>query len=322
MIFLPLRGPFRDSFRLRSYPLRHLALGHGRRCVMKTLIYSSAAWCALVGLTTGCRMFSQTELAKGHSPLRPAQASPDSVAMQLIWARYPAQDHSIDDAWREIDETQIEPSVRRELADNGLRAGVIGATMIPDAIERVMHRGESRPRGEKAPASNDPSSLAAEPVVHGRVQQLRRNQRSEIQASEVYPTLPLLVRGGSELGGHTYSDAQAIYALRVDPQPDRTTLVELTPELHFGQPHLNYTGEEGVLRQVLTRDREVFERLRISVKLAPGEMLVLMSLPDAGRSLGHYFHTVDSADGCRQKLILIRVAEVPNSDTFAAVSSL
>ena len=42
-----------------------------------------------------------------------------------------------------------------------------------------------------------------------------------------------------------------------------------------------------------------------------------MSLPDAGSRLGHYFHTVDSADGRQQKLILIRLAEVPPSDTFA-----
>ena len=61
----------------------------------------------------------------------------------------------------------------------------------------------------------------------------------------------------------------------------------------------------------------MFDRLRLTVKLAPGEMLVLMSLPDAGSRLGHYFHTVDSADGPQQKLILIRLAEVPPSDTFA-----
>ena len=46
-------------------------------------------------------------------------------------------------------------------------------------------------------------------------------------------------------------------------------------------------------------------------------MLVLMSLPDAGSRLGQYFHTVESPDGPQQKLILIRLAEVPPSDTFA-----
>ena len=77
----------------------------------------------------------------------------------------------------------------------------------------------------------------------------------------------------------------------------------------------------GILRQAPLREREVFDRLRMSVRLAPGEMLVLMSLPDAGSRLGHYFHTVDSADGPQQKLILIRLAEVPPSDTFADLAS-
>ena len=34
--------------------------------------------------------------------------------------------------------------------------------------------------------------------------------------------MPLLVSRGRELGGRTFRDAQAIYALTVDPQPDQT----------------------------------------------------------------------------------------------------
>jgi hypothetical protein len=163
---------------------------------------------------------------------------------------------------------------------------------------------------------------AEEPIVHGRVQRLGRNQRSQIQASEVFASLPLLVRGGRELRGDTYEQAQAVYALRVDPQPDRTVLIELTPELHHGAPRLRWTSDDGIgLRQEPLRDREVFDRMRISLRLAPGEMLVLMSLPDAGSRLGHYFHTVESAAGPQQKLILIRLAEFPPSDTFALASN-
>jgi hypothetical protein len=56
----------------------------------------------------------------------------------------------------------------------------------------------------------------------------------------------------------------------------------------------------------------------MAVKLAPGELLVLMSLPDAGSLLGEYFHTAEGAEGRQQKLILLRLAEMPPSDTFAA----
>jgi hypothetical protein len=77
-------------------------------------------------------------------------------------------------------------------------------------------------------------------------------------------------------------------------------------------------GDEGVWHQAMQRDREVFDRLRMNVHLAPGDMLVIMSLPNSGSRLGHYFHTVESPDGPQQKLILIRLAEVPQSDAFAS----
>jgi hypothetical protein len=290
---------------------------------MKTATHFGAALALLACLASGCQLFPRSHVAlKGHSPLQPAQASPDSVAMNIVWARFSANDPIRDDAtWREIDEAQIEPAIRRELLNNGFRAGVISGAM-PPAIAKIMRQDE-RPAAPpvvgdpKAPATVQSAELLNDPVVHGRTKQMSRKLRVEVPASEVYGSLPLLVSGGSELGGHTYEQAQAIYALRVDPQPDHSTLVELTPELHHGAARLRYSGEEGIVRQVMGKDREVYDRLRFSVKLAPGEMLVLMSLPDAGSRLGHYFHTVDSSDGLQQKLILIRLAEVPPSDTFA-----
>lgn len=288
---------------------------------MTNLTHIRIALALLVCTAGGCRLLSEQTVAKGHSPLKPAPSSPDSVAMEIIWARFPAGDPVIDEAsWREIDESPIEPSIRRELLNNGLRAGVISNSM-PAAIGRVLHQNESRTNEPSTSDEKQTAELKTEPIVHGRNMRVRRNQRTEIQASEIYPSLSLLVSGGSELAGRTYEQAQAIYALRVDPRPDRTALVELTPELHIGEPKLRFSaGEDGILRQVPLREQKVFEKLRLSVRLAPGEMLVLMSLPDAGSRVGHYFHTVDSANGPQQKLVLIRLAEVPPSDTFAATN--
>jgi hypothetical protein len=274
-----------------------------------------------LGAVGGCRLFTDDAGQLGKSPLRPAQASPDSVTMEIIWARYPANDPQLNsEAWQQIDETQLSPAVRRELANNGFRAGVIGGT-LPDAIARALNSsGDSLAEATTSEGESPEVNVTTDPIVHGRVQQLRRKQRSEIQASEVYPSLPLLVNNGRELSGRTYAQAQAIYALRVDPQPDRTVLVELIPELHFGPLQWRWTrGEDdaGILRQAQVRDHDVFQQLRMSVKLAPGQMLVLMGLPDAGSRLGQYFHTTSSPEGPQQKLILIRLAGVPASDTFA-----
>src|SRR5262249_52962885 len=171
-----------------------------------------------------------------------------------------------------------------------------------------------RPRKntDDATQDTDAASLVDEPTVQRRMLQLRRGRRAEIQASEVLDSVPLLVARGRELGGRTYHDAQAIYGLHADPQPDQTVNIELTPELHYGAARVRWTGgDEGILRQQAARDHEVYDEMRMSVRLAPGEMLVLMSLPNADSRLGHYFHTVDSANGPQQNLVLIPLPQLP-----------
>jgi hypothetical protein len=278
--------------------------------------------CTLVFLAAGggCRMFDHEAVVQRRSPLRPAQQSPDSVALEMMWVRFPADDpHLAEAAWQAIDETSIDPGVHRELANNGFRVGIITGG-LPDAMAQALDQTGSSEEAYDL-SGNSKMSFGGTPKVRGRLKQLRRNERWEIQASDIYPSMPLLVNKELEpMRGRTYPDAQAMYALRVDPQPDRTVAVELTPELHYGPPRLRFTGgDEGILRSEPLRDREVFDRMRMNVRLAPGDMLVLMNLPDSGGcALGEYFHTVESSEGRQQKLILLRLAQVPQSDTFAA----
>jgi hypothetical protein len=279
---------------------------------------------ATIALAAGCRLFNEQAEPGGRSLLRPASPSPDSVAMEIIWARFAVGDPELsDEAWQEVDETQIPLAVRRELAANGFRAGIVGPT-VPDAIARALCLSAEPPDQQSADNQQDQQNEPhvdplVEPTVRRRLLQLRRGRRADIQASDVCDTLPLLISEGRELGGRTFHNAQAIYALQVDPQPDQTVRVELTPELHYGQPRIRWTsGDEGILRQAPLREREAFERMRIKVTLAPGEMLLLMSLPDAGSRLGECFHTVEAAEGREQKLVLVRLAQVPPSDAFDA----
>jgi hypothetical protein len=290
---------------------------------------TAVAICALssIVLSGGCHLLNEGAIAKSHSPLRRMASSPDSVALEIIWARFPQNDEELNGSvWSQIDETQLTPAVRRELADNGFRVGVL-AGMPPAAIARVLDlKGEPTTDAatKTVEVTDDPmavhgqaADLMKEPTVKRRLMQLRRGRRAEIQASDVLDSVPMLLTSGRELGGRTYRDAQAVYALQVDPRPDQTVGIELTPELHHGQSRVRWTGgDDGILRQLPARDHEVFDSMRMKVRLSPGEMLVLMSLPDAESRLGHYFHTVETADGPQQKLVLIRLAQVPRSDTF------
>jgi hypothetical protein len=266
-------------------------------------------------------MFDHEVTVEGHSPLRPLPASPESVGLEIVWARFPLDDPELNDSvWSQIDETQLAPAVRRELANNGFRAGVVTGTP-PAAIVRALDFDAYRVRNaaEADEGFVQTMDLMEEPQVRHRSLQLRRGRRAEVQASQVVDAMPLLISRGRELGGRTYHEAQAVYALKIDPRPDQTVGVELTPELHHGQPRVRWTGGEdgmGPLRMAPMREREVFDAMRMNVRLAAGEMFVLMSLPDAGSRLGHLFHTTESPDGPQQKLVLVRLAQVPASDAF------
>jgi hypothetical protein len=271
-------------------------------------------------LTAGCRLISEEAVVQGTSPLRPARSSPDSMQMEVIWARCPLNDTEMNDTvWSEIDETQIAPEVHRELARNGFRVGVIAGTP-PDAIARVLNmRATQAPTAQDTPGLQSPN-LTQETKIHGSRRNLRRGERMEIRASENIESMPLLISRGREMSGRTFQDAQAIYALTIDPQPDQRVKVELTPEIHSGPSQMRWSGgEEGMdvlLRQMPTREREVFESMRFDVCLAPGQMLMLAMLPESGCRPGYYFHSAESAAGREQKIVLIRLAQVPQSDTF------
>jgi hypothetical protein len=287
-------------------------------------LYRLRRWCgwglSLPILLVGCRLMNDPAATVGKSPLRPIRSSPDSVAVEIFWARYPCSDGEISNAsWQEIDETPIPVDVRRRLATNGFRVGVVGS-FLPDPLARALQLdGESGTRDP--PADNlllnqvDPS---VEPMVRRRRLQLKAGCRAEIQASGLIREVPLLLAIDGELGGCTYADAQAVFAIDVTPQPDQSVELRLVPELHHGPQKLRYMGgEDGVLRQEAKRDRKVFKELEMTISLSPGEMLVMMGRPDAEGKIGTYFHSVDGATAHQQKLIAIRLAQVPQSQSFS-----
>lgn len=243
--------------------------------------------------------------------MRPVRPSPDSVQIEVVWARCDLNDTELNDTvWTEIDETQIEPAAHRELARNGFRVGVVAGTP-PNAIARLLNMNADC-SSDEIPAAVQTMDVLHEAKIHGSRRNLRRDERMEIRASENLPEMPLLVSRGRDLHGRTFRDAQALYAIKVDPQPDQTIRVEVTPEVHYGPSQLRWTGgDEGldvVLRQMPMRDREVFESMRMNVRLAPGEMLILAGLRDSGSRPGHYFHTAETAAGPEQKVLLIRLS--------------
>lgn len=265
-----------------------------------------AAGCAPLNLDKG-----------GKSPLAPAQMSPDSVVLDIFFVRCPLAEKALNaDLWSDVDEQRFPNDLRRELADNGFRVGLAGP-QIPRNLERLLklEAGVAAP-GDQPREVDEPSN------VRRRHLQLRSGKRSEIIASGVYDQLPKLVHEGGELHGRTYARGQGILAVKAFPQPDGKARLELSPELHHGEPRQQWVaGDEWVAGDAVWqldtgRPREVLEALRLNVTLAPGQMLIVTSRPDRPGSLGHYFFTEPSGGTTQQKLLVVRLSQTQRDELF------
>jgi hypothetical protein len=108
--------------------------------------------------------------------------------------------------------------------------------------------------------------------------------------------------------------------LRGEAIQGRRITVELTPELHHGEIRNRYKGsrEHGMFVNTPSRERQVFDELRIETDLEPGELLILGSSGDSPSSIGHAFHRTESSGKWETKLVVVRAAEVPPSQLFAS----
>jgi len=259
--------------------------------------------------------------AKGpdRSILKKPRMSQDSVGLDIFFVRFPfAERETNGQLWNETDEQQIPGEVRRRLAENGFRAGVL-ASQVPPALSRLLElpdKPAAQPDSEVGAAC-----LESEPRVTRRHLQLRAARRGEIIASGIYDQLPVLLREAGEVCGQTYSQAQGLLAVTSHPQRDGRVQLTLTPELHYGPLRQQWVGGEGIEQAVLRleagRPRRVFDTMAVSVTLAPGEMLLLSSLPNRPGSLGHHFLTCGDAERREQKLLIIRLAHTQHNDLLA-----
>ena len=267
---------------------------------------STAALLAALLCAGGCSFIDRHASADSKSPLTHATPSTESVTLEIFFARGVLGDPTINGAlWNEIDEQRLPADLRRKLAENGFRAGIVGGH-VPADLARLLTLTDKPVAKTDQPAA---VNLEAEPNVTLRLLQARAGKRNEVLCSGNYDQLPLLQRDGEAVRGETFHQADGRLALKIYPDGSNCVQLELVPELHHGEQQPRWVGADGILRLDAGKPREVFDELRMQIPLAPGEMLVMTSLPDRSGSLGHYFFTQPTIERTSQKLLVIRIAK-------------
>ena len=251
----------------------------------------------------------------GKSPLMPTQMSPDSVVLDMFFVRFPFGDAAVNEKlWQQIDEQQFAPDLRERLAQNGFRVGVVSG-QLPVELSKLLELSDKpAPTGHLEGVTAN--SLDAEPRVVRRHVQSRAGQPTEILASCIYPELTVLLRRSDQLSGASYQLAQGVFTAKALPQPDGRTRLQLVPELQHDQPRSRVdVGDQGVLRLVSDKPKEVYDDMTIAADLRCGAMLILSSLPNRPGSLGHYFLTVNDGK-LEQRLLIVRLSQTQHDGLF------
>jgi hypothetical protein len=263
---------------------------------------------ALFG-AVGCKIVERQP--KGKSPLTSVGANADSVTLEIFTAPTPLGAQPLAALWSDVDEQPLPADLRQRLAQNGLRAGIVGPH-VPDALAELLKVTDERISAEERSLV----PLDTEPGITLRVLQPRPGKRHDLSISETFDQMSLLRSTDGQVAGKTYYKAVGRLTLRVFPETDTRVRLELTPELHHGEFKNHISGGSGVLMWKADRQREIFSDLKLTATLAPGQMFLITCQSDKPGSIGHYFFAQTGEDKPMQKLCVIRLAQAGPDRSF------
>ena len=257
----------------------------------------------------GCSVWSRPAGKSVHLPV--PRLPPDSVVLETCSVRVPLADY--ESLWDEVDEQHLPLELRRRLADNGFRCGLVG-TSLPVVLRRLLSEDSSQLLGEMGSEID----MDVDVTPNYRRMRLRAGRRGEILASSVRENIhALFVEEDRRVRGQLFRQAQCVFGVRAFPQGDGQVRVQLTPEIHYGAPRRRFTARAAGLQFETRRDREVFEPLRLEAVLSPGETLLLTSTVDT-KGLGDQFFSASAGGGGTRKLRLVRLAQTQYDDLFTS----
>lgn len=262
----------------------------------------------LAATVAGCAPLSPA--AKEPSQLPSARLPPDAVVVDIAFLRLPpGDDETYAAIWEGADEQCVPIEVRRELAANGLRAGVFGQ-QLPSRLRALLEAPQAR--------LSDLGDAASDMDLGSTRQHLplRAGHRSVVQMSQPMPALAVLISEGGSVRGHQLADARCTLALKAYPLGDGRAKLSLTPEVEHGEAKSRWTGSEGMLIQQTAQERLVFERLSLAPVLSPGQWLVLSTTP-ALKGLGEHFFSHAAAGSVHRRLVVIRYSQTQFDDLLA-----
>ncbi|MEI6239558.1 MAG: hypothetical protein WCR51_04155 [Planctomycetia bacterium] len=240
--------------------------------------------------------------------------APKTLPLEIVFARI--DDHDVvwhDELWNLADEQFLDHDLRRRLAANGLRSGLLTGPLPPHLAARLEPALPASEADDRAAPPGD------RPAVMRRLLSLLPGRDTEVIAATGLDELILLEHDGGEVHGGTYHDATAYFALKAWPAADGRMRLDMVPTVKHGPIEREWVGEEGAFRLETGQKRQPLERLALTTTIPQGGTLLIGATGDASSTAGDAFFRDDSSSRRTRRLLAIRPQGRPIDPLFTDV---
>ena len=226
-----------------------------------------------------------------------------TLPLEVFFLRCEQAHAGHDELWDRVDEQVIDESVRRRLAANGLRAGIL-LGQLPEPILAALEPPVSAGPGGPQPLAN---AADANPPVVRRVLRLLPGRESELVALKPIPNLVVLEQEEEDgLRGGNYTDAVPHFTLKAWPAADGRVRVDLVPVIRHGPMERSFVGEDGVFRVETSQRKRVLDPLRCEVTVPADGLLIVGPAGDPGASVGDALFRPRTQGRAETRLLALR----------------
>lgn len=256
-------------------------------------------------LLCGCSTWRVDE-ASSTPRLPQTQMSRNSVGLEVATVTLDAKNyHLMDEIIHSLDELVMDATVRRHLAENGFRGGLIGS-QLPSAIQLLLL--EAADRRERPTAES-----FRELPDQQRFVQCRSGKRIDVPLWGTIPVAEIKHNDGELTITDTLQMAACKLGLFSEPADDNGARITLKPYIEHGSLRQQYVVEGGTFHMEAGRDEAAYDDLEMEFILRSGETLLITCTEDESM-LGQTFFR--NSDGTKQKLLLVRLAQTQIDVSF------
>jgi hypothetical protein len=240
------------------------------------------------------------------------QLAPDAVILEVAFIRVPSNTNGSDSTfWPDVDETHLSADIRKRLSQNGIRCGLIAGS-LPDSLNELIN--------------GDANTVDLEAMTGGLKLNLEnRNQRLQFRAGQagqivmsksVKENITVITSDSQYAAAERFNQAQCQFQIKTYPQGDGRVRIELTPQIHHGDPRAEFTGQDGAWLLKTQRAVKQYDTVPIEAMISPGESL-LLSADAHNKGLGRQFFVINDDDEKTNHLLLMRLVHTQYDDLFA-----